>query len=142
MNDWLLVAIAVLLSYALGSVPTGLWLGLRLKNIDIREHGSKSIGATNTLRILGKKLGALALIGDIAKGVIAVKFASELGATPYAPIACGIAAIIGHCTSLVDWSFSGKFFVSVVYVVVYVPLPVYSTILGNVQCSCVRNIIL
>ena len=64
---------AVLLSYALGSVPTGLWLGLWLRKVDIREHGSRNIGATNTLRVLGKKLGAVALLGDMAKGIAPVK---------------------------------------------------------------------
>ncbi len=57
--------LAVLASYLIGSVPTGLWLGLRLRGMDIREHGSRNIGATNTLRVLGKKLGAIALACDM-----------------------------------------------------------------------------
>lgn len=91
---------AILVSYVLGSIPTGLWLGLWLRKMDIREHGSKNIGATNTLRVLGKKLGALALVGDMAKGVIAVLFVSRLSDWPYAPLVCGLAAICGHTFSL------------------------------------------
>jgi len=91
---------AVLLSYALGSVPTGLWLGLWLRKVDIRDHGSRNIGATNTLRVLGKKLGAIALLGDMAKGVVAVLLLARLSDWEYAPIACGLAAILGHTFSV------------------------------------------
>ncbi len=91
---------AVLLSYLLGSVPTGLWLGLWLRKVDIREHGSKNIGATNTLRTLGKTLGAIALLGDMAKGTIPVLLFARLSDWPYAPIACGLAAICGHTFSV------------------------------------------
>lgn len=93
-------AIAIVLSYVLGSVPTGLWLGLRLRKIDIREHGSKNIGATNTMRVLGKPIGALALAGDAAKGLVPVLLFSKISVWPYAPLACGIAAILGHLASV------------------------------------------
>lgn len=83
-------------AYALGSIPTGLWLGQRLRGIDIREHGSKNIGATNTMRVLGKKLGAIALTCDILKGFLPVEAAYFYGTSPYLPIACGLAAILGH----------------------------------------------
>lgn len=91
---------AILLAYVLGSVPTGLWLGLWLRKVDIREHGSRNIGATNTLRVLGKKLGALALLGDMAKGVVSVLLIARLSDWEYAPIACGLAAILGHTFSI------------------------------------------
>lgn len=86
----------ILAAYLLGSVPTGLWLGLRIKGVDIREQGSKNIGATNTMRVLGKKLGATALICDILKGAIPVFIASHYGTWEYLPLACGLAAILGH----------------------------------------------
>ncbi len=88
--------VAIALSYVLGSVPTGLWLGLLLRGTDIREHGSKNIGATNTLRVLGKGLGALALLGDAGKGALAVLLVSRIGDWAYLPLACGIASIAGH----------------------------------------------
>lgn len=91
---------AVAISYLLGSVPTGLWLGQRLRGVDIREHGSKNIGATNTLRVLGKGLGAAALVGDIAKGAVSVLLVARLSAWEYAPLACGLAAIVGHTWSV------------------------------------------
>lgn len=92
-------ALAVALAYLLGSIPTGLWLGKALRGVDIREHGSKNIGATNTMRVLGKPLGIVALVGDIGKGVLAVLVVARLSPWPYAPLACGIAAILGHSTS-------------------------------------------
>ncbi|MCC6794587.1 MAG: glycerol-3-phosphate 1-O-acyltransferase PlsY [Candidatus Hydrogenedentes bacterium] len=100
MSPALMTASAILLSYILGSIPTGLWLGLWLRKIDIREHGSKNIGATNTMRVLGKGLGAVALAGDALKGLIPVLVFSRMSDWPYAPLACGIAAILGHLASL------------------------------------------
>lgn len=89
--------LAIAAAYVLGSVPTGLWLGLGLRGVDIREHGSRNIGATNTLRILGKALGGIALAGDMLKGVLAVTLVSRLSPDwAYAPLACGLAAILGH----------------------------------------------
>ena len=92
--------LAIALSYLIGSVPTGLWLGLRLRGIDIREHGSKNIGATNTMRVLGKPLGALALAGDMGKGMIAVLLFARLGTWEHLALACGIAAVVGHTASI------------------------------------------
>jgi len=94
------LVIAVLLSYLLGSIPTGLWLGKALRGVDIREHGSKNIGATNTMRVLGKTLGAVALAGDMGKGLLAVLLVSRLSPETYAPLTCGLAAIVGHTASL------------------------------------------
>jgi len=91
-----LTVFAIVASYVLGSVPTGLWLGLWLRKIDIREHGSKNIGATNTMRVLGKTLGAFALAGDAVKGLVPVLLFSRLSVWPYAALVCGIAAIAGH----------------------------------------------
>ncbi|MBP8130144.1 MAG: glycerol-3-phosphate 1-O-acyltransferase PlsY [Candidatus Hydrogenedentes bacterium] len=95
---WCAAAVAV--SYVLGSIPTGLWLGLRLRGVDIREHGSRNIGATNTLRVLGRGLGALALAGDMLKGAVPVLAAARLGLWPHLPLACGVAAIFGHTFSV------------------------------------------
>ncbi len=91
--------VAVVLSYLLGSVPTGLWLGLRIRGVDIREHGSRNIGATNTLRVLGKGLGITALCCDMAKGVVPVLLLARLGDWEHLPLACGVAAILGHSFS-------------------------------------------
>ena len=65
----------LLITYLLSSIPVGLFLGKLFANIDIREHGSNNIGATNVSRIIGKKLGLATLILDGLKGGIMVMIA-------------------------------------------------------------------
>jgi glycerol-3-phosphate acyltransferase PlsY len=72
------VAYTVLMAggaYLLGALPTGYWAGKLLKGIDIREHGSRSTGATNVLRTLGKGPAIAVLLIDILKGAVAILFA-------------------------------------------------------------------
>ncbi len=68
----LIYGLAVVVGYLLGSIPFGYFVGRRY-GIDIREHGSGNIGATNVVRVLGKKPGYLVFICDMLKGVIAVR---------------------------------------------------------------------
>jgi glycerol-3-phosphate acyltransferase PlsY len=98
----ILEAVLILVAYLLGSLPTSVWWGKAFYGIDVREFGSGNAGATNTIRVLGKKAGIPVLIVDILKGSAAVclayfsDFAS--GTTPFVnyQIALGIAAVIGH----------------------------------------------
>ena len=62
------IILLILLSYILGSIPTGLILGKVFKGIDIREHGSGNTGATNTVRVLGFKIGLWAFVFHFLKG--------------------------------------------------------------------------
>lgn len=66
--------ITIIIAYLLGSIPTAVWVGKSWYNIDVREHGSKNAGATNTFRVLGKKPGTVVLLIDVTKGVLAVLF--------------------------------------------------------------------
>lgn len=61
-----------LIAYLLGSIPSAVWIGKTFHGVDVREHGSKNAGATNTFRVLGKKAGIIVLAMDIIKGVMAV----------------------------------------------------------------------
>ena len=72
MLFWIASAAALAIAYLLGSTPTGYLAGKLLKGIDIREHGSKSIGATNVLRTLGKWPALAVLLLDVLKGAAAV----------------------------------------------------------------------
>ena len=65
----------VIFAYAIGSVPTAVWMGKWFKGIDVREHGSGNAGATNAMRVLGPKIGLLVLLIDALKGVAAVSLA-------------------------------------------------------------------
>ena len=62
----LLIGLTIL-GYLIGSIPTAIWLGKRFHGIDIREHGSKNAGATNTFRVFGRKLGWTVLVIDVLK---------------------------------------------------------------------------
>ncbi len=64
-------------AYLLGSIPFGVLIG-RARGIDIREHGSRNIGATNVGRVLGRRYGLLCFILDMAKGAIPVLVAGSM----------------------------------------------------------------
>ena len=72
----------------------------KLVGVDIREHGSKNIGATNAVRVLGKKLGLTVFFLDLMKGVIpvylAVKFAGTVEPILLVPVLTSIFTILGH----------------------------------------------
>lgn len=88
--------------FFLGSIPFGLFIGRAVKGIDIREHGSKNIGATNVFRVVGKKWGILVFLLDALKGSVAVCLPAfafpELKDTPW-PLFSGIFSILGHTFS-------------------------------------------
>jgi glycerol-3-phosphate acyltransferase PlsY len=75
MVFWIASAAGLALAYLFGSTPTGYLAGKLLKGIDIREHGSKSTGATNVLRTLGKWAALVVLLVDVLKGAAAIVFA-------------------------------------------------------------------
>ena len=92
-----------LFAYLLGSIPTAVWVGRLKYDLDVREHGSKNAGATNTFRVLGKKAGIAVLSVDIIKGGLAVLLPFIF--LPYGwsndhiihlKIVCGIVAVLGH----------------------------------------------
>jgi acyl phosphate:glycerol-3-phosphate acyltransferase len=119
MAFWITSAIGLTIAYLFGSTPTGYLAGKLLKGIDIREHGSKSTGATNVLRTLGKWPALVVLVVDVLKGVAAIVFArwffpwlSTLPAVtpptafdlqtwvPWAVCLAGLAALVGHSLSI------------------------------------------
>lgn len=71
MNALLLIVSA----YLIGSIPTAYWIGKLFFNIDIREHGSKNMGASNAFRVLGSLWGIIVLVIDMGKGIAAVQLA-------------------------------------------------------------------
>jgi glycerol-3-phosphate acyltransferase PlsY len=74
MIEYVLVLSAAIIGYLFGSIPTAVWIGRFYFKLDVREHGSKNAGATNTFRVLGKKPGIIVLFIDVLKGVIASMF--------------------------------------------------------------------
>src|SRR2546430_8042666 len=119
MVFWTASVVGWAIAYLFGSTPTGYLAGKLLKGIDIREHGSKSIGATNALRTLGKWPALVVLLVDVLKGVGAIVFArwfyhwfytlpSVTPPTtfdlqtwvPWAVSLAGLAALLGHARSI------------------------------------------
>jgi glycerol-3-phosphate acyltransferase PlsY len=97
----LLTCMPVVIGYLLGSIPAG-YLAGRVAKIDIREHGSGNIGATNVLRVLGKPWGFAVFAFDFLKGVAAVMAASFIDPTrlllspDLLRIIAAVAAVLGH----------------------------------------------
>jgi len=98
------LALVCVLSYLIGSIPSGLILGKGLWHVDLREHGSYNIGATNAWRTLGKTAGLLIFAFDLAKGAIGVWLGLYFTAEPLVMVIGGILAIVGH-----SWSIFLKF---------------------------------
>ena len=119
MVFWIASVAGLGIAYLFGSTPTGYLAGKLLKGIDIREHGSKSIGATNVLRTLGKWPALAVLLVDVLKGAAAIVFARwfypwlhalpsvtpptalDLQTwTPWAVCLAGLAVLMGHSRSI------------------------------------------
>jgi acyl phosphate:glycerol-3-phosphate acyltransferase len=91
----------LLASYLLGAIPTSHLVSRIFAKIDLRDHGSGNLGATNLYRVLGWKYAIPVALFDIAKGAIPVLlFAPQVSDSELFALACGIAAILGHVFSV------------------------------------------
>jgi glycerol-3-phosphate acyltransferase PlsY len=94
-------ALGLLASYLLGAVPTSYLVSRAFAKIDLRQHGSGNLGATNLYRVLGWRYAVPVALFDIAKGAIPVLvFAPRVSDSEMYALACGVAAIVGHVFSL------------------------------------------
>lgn len=88
-------------SYFVGAIPTSFLAGRIFRGIDLREHGSKNLGATNVYRTLGWRYAIPVGLVDIAKGAVPVLvFAPRVSDSQLFALACGVAAIVGHVFSV------------------------------------------
>ena len=106
----------VLIGYLLGSIPFGLLISKRSGKVDVRQYGSGKIGATNVLRVAGRRAAALVVVLDVSKGALAVVLAGLIVGQSYlvvgdfslgvlvAQVLAALAAIAGH-----NWSVFLKF---------------------------------
>ncbi len=92
--------LACVASYLIGSIPNGLIFGKLFWSVDLREHGSHNIGATNAWRTLGKGPGFLIFFLDFLKGVCGVYLGSLTDSSPTSLVLGGLMAIVGHSCSL------------------------------------------
>lgn len=84
------------LGYLAGSIPFGLVIARAIAGVDVRKAGSGNIGATNVLRVVGSKAGALTLVLDALKGWAPVALGRFLGMSDLLVAAIGLAAFLGH----------------------------------------------
>ena len=87
---------SLILGYLLGSIPSGWLAGRWLKDIDLRELGSGSTGATNVLRQVGKGPALVVFLIDVGKGAAAVLIARALGLGDWIQVLAGLTALAGH----------------------------------------------
>ena len=92
----ILYLLLIITSYFFGAIPSGVVLAMAFSGKDIRQEGSGNIGATNVTRVLGKKLGALTLAGDLLKGFLPVCIGSYLVSSLNVACLMGLAAFLGH----------------------------------------------
>lgn len=90
------IVLGATMAYLLGSIPSGLWIGRKFFQIDIRQHGSGNLGATNSYRILGKKAGTIVLLMDLLKGSISVLLLKQMDLHGVSPLIIALFAVIGH----------------------------------------------
>jgi glycerol-3-phosphate acyltransferase PlsY len=91
-----MMSTAVLMAYAIGSIPFALLIARWWGADDLRRVGSGNLGAANVLRVSGVMAGVLVALLDMAKGALSVTLARHITDQPAAPAAAGLAAIVGH----------------------------------------------
>jgi len=109
--------LGLVLAYVAGSIPAAYIAGKVTRGIDLRQHGSGNLGATNVYRVLGAKVAVVVLLFDAAKGAVPVLWFPHLIAPPVSDagtltlwaIGFGVAAIIGHVRPVfLLWKGGGK----------------------------------
>jgi glycerol-3-phosphate acyltransferase PlsY len=102
----------LLIAYLAGSIPFAFLAGKVFRGIDLREHGSGNLGATNVFRVMGWKIASVVMLLDMAKGALPVLLLPPHlapGSSALWPIAFGVAAIVGHVRSVfLLWKGGGK----------------------------------
>lgn len=101
MSAWLSLLLCGAASWLIGSIPFSLLIARFGGGIDLRQHGSGNVGATNVARTMGARWGALALLLDAAKGAAPVLLLPWLLSPPdvspeHQRVLCGICAVLGH----------------------------------------------
>ena len=95
------LGLALLASYLLGAIPTSYLAGKFFRGIDLRQHGSGNLGATNLYRTLGAKFAVPVALFDMAKGAVPVMVIAPLvSSSRYFAVLCGIMAVLGHVFSV------------------------------------------
>lgn len=112
--EFALNGIQLFIAYIIGSIPSAVWIGRRFYGVDVREHGSKNAGATNTLRVLGPRAALPVFTLDFVKGFVAVMLVHFSNYTPGTTqfvnfqLLLGALAVIGHIAPIFAGFRGGK----------------------------------
>lgn len=117
-----MLLVSLIASYLIGSIPFG-YIVARSKRIDIRQHGSGNIGATNVWRTMGPVPGMIVLCLDILKGAIAVTIGRQSGVEG-AELLAGMAVLFGHAYPIFLGFKGGKIIAAAAGVVIALAPPV------------------
>ncbi len=137
-----------LLAYLVGSIPFGLILAKNFAGVDIKTQGSKSIGATNVLRVvkqtnpkLAKKLGAATVVLDALKGTIVLLIGLSLNLSYETLWAMAVLSVLGHCYSIYLGLEGGKGVATGLGVyIVLIPIPTLIGAIVWIVCAKVLKI--
>jgi len=125
MTNFYPVISGAIIAYLIGSFSASVWVGRAFYSVDVRNEGSHNAGATNTIRVLGLKVGIIVLLLDALKGwgaaVLATLFASGIysgNQLVHYQIALGVLAVIGHVFPVFTGFRGGKGVATLVGVVI------------------------
>lgn len=125
-----------LIGYLVGSIPFSYLVGKKATHLDLRQHGSGNLGATNVIRVAGKKAGIIAFLLDLLKGILSYWIGALLLGLPGAALACGF-AIFGHSYS-VFMKFKGGKGVATAFGITLVFNPLMALLMLAVQFIIVK----
>lgn len=136
-GEIILMVVLLVSSYLIGAIPFGLVVGKIFFGVNLFEHGSLSMGATNAFRILGWKAGAMVFVADFLKGLLVTLFAGlVLPDAPWVQAGVAVIAVVGHSWSVFA-GFRGGRGVATAFGAVWVIYPIAGLAAGIVSISIV-----
>jgi len=103
------ISILFISAYLIGSIPSGFLLVKLKRGVDVREYGSRNVGAINVFRVGGTSLGILTLVADIIKAVLVVLLASLISSAQWVTAVSAMLVLLGHAFSFWFYLYERRF---------------------------------